>query len=180
MTAQFERLNISKEQVLAFGAEELKRLSNHQITKNIYEFSLDGKTYKSKFSFSKDKKLKIHEKRKEIRNDYNLSKAQLEKLKNGETIHKAGKLIQLDSDINELLSVDSKKIIIPKKIQGISISEQDKYNISKGKEVTLKSGDLSIKVKVNLNSTKGFDVIHNQGIENNKKIDRNRKSAYKK
>ncbi|MGB0870317.1 MAG: DUF3945 domain-containing protein [Flavobacteriales bacterium] len=148
MMEQFAKLNISREAVLAFDKEDLKRMSNRRISNNIYKFEIEGKKLEAKFSFNKDGKLMVHPKRKEISNTLKLSQKQLEQLKNGETVMKNGNLVKLDPTINELLHIEAKKIIVPKKIQGISISQEQKDQLLKGKEITLKGKhDIPIKVK---------------------------------
>lgn len=182
MVQQFEKINISKEQILSFGKEEFKRLSDKRMTANVYQFDIDGRKIEAKFSFNKEGKLLIHPKRREIKNDLGLAKTQLERLKKGEIVYSKGKLVQLDPSINNLLSIDPKKLRFPKNIDGFNISKENMENISKGKEVTLKktNSNSTLTIKVNLLSNKGFDVIHNKGLEQNKSIDKSSKKSMKR
>ncbi len=161
MMDQFAKLNISREAVLAFDKEDLKRMSNRRITNNIYQFEIQGKKQEAKFSFNKEGKLMIHPKRQEILNTLKLSQKQLDSLKNGETVMKNGNLIKLDPSINELLHIEAKKIIIPKKIKGISISQEQKEELLKGKEITLK-GEHEIPIKVKYDVAKADFSVKTQ------------------
>jgi hypothetical protein len=108
-------------------------------------------------------------KRTEIKNDLGLSEKDIKDLKKGEAVgHTNAKgerlLVQLDKDTNNLVSVRSKDISIPKKVAGQDITPIQKEQLKDGREikVTDKQGQ-TVFAKIDLNEQSGLSLKDENG-----------------
>lgn len=111
-------------------------------------------------------------KRKEIKNDFSLSKDEIKALKSDAIVAKTNSkgekvLFQRDKDTNEVVSVKVKDLSIPKKIGGIEMTPLQYEAFKNGHEVTLINEKLNkaAKVKLDLNSKNGISVKDANGID---------------
>lgn len=101
-------------------------------------------------------------KRKEIKNDFELSKSEIKALNSGSIVikdHNAEKvLFQKDKDTNEIMSIKMRDMKIPRKIGGVELTPLQYEALRNGKEITIVNEQLnkSVKVKLDLNEKNGF------------------------
>ena len=107
-------------------------------------------------------------KRNVVKNEFALSRKELEFLKSGEILPKRiGNemvLMQLDKETNEVVTAKTRNVFVPNKIDGIAISPIQKEQLIKGQEVKLlnEEKDKMINIKLDLNSPKKFSSISSQ------------------
>jgi hypothetical protein len=117
--------------------------------------------------------LKIHPVNQSAKNSFNLSKEELGYLSNGESnfVSKqikdaAGKLndylVTLDKTTNEFVAVKRDKITAPEKINGTTLTEQQKTDFKNGKDITAGSGSY----RLDPNSEIGIKENNNKPINN--------------
>ncbi len=172
---QFEKLGMSRKDVLGMAPEELKSLLSGRTT-GLQELRVKEQeseiAVKAKLSLQRlsdgSLNLVIHPVRNEIRNDDKLSQAQLESLKNGERVvasrtslngEKEPYLFQLDRETNEIYKVRQNSIIIPRHLMEVELTPQQRSDLQLGKIVRLedKSGRTH-EVAVDLMDKRGFSV----------------------
>lgn len=119
-------------------------------------------------------------KRKEIKNDFSLSKDEIRALKSDAIVAKTNPkgekvLFQRDKDTNEVVSVKVKDLNIPKKIGGIEMTPLQYEAFKNGHEITLVNEELNkaAKVRLDLNSKNGISVRDAYGIDMNLKNEPN-------
>lgn len=166
---QFERIGISSSRVAKFPKDEMTDL-------------LSGKTSKMKFLVFKDNSgteqkvnaklslyhlpdgsvgLKVHPYRSDIKNDLNLSKDALDKIKSGDTVSKVFNghhyLVQLDKSINELRKIQTDKITVPDRMGQTQLSAEQKKELTEGKKIHIKDATGNrYEIKLDLLNPKGF------------------------
>lgn len=188
----FEKLGISKHELLnKFDTKDLMELMKMNKT-NLVTLDLKDKALNFKVDAKLSLKqnpdntysLRVHPFRKEIENDYGISKKELEELKKGSIIEKdikePGKdkiqkvLFQLDKEINELIKVNKKDLELDKNVSKKLSSEQLR-SVASGKTLTLKSSKgKGVTVKMDLNKVKGY-TISTKDFLLNKKMDKGNK-----
>lgn len=108
-------------------------------------------------------------KRTEIKNDLGLSEKDIKALKQGEAVgHTNAKnervLVQLDKDTNNLVSVRSNDISIPKKIAGQEITPIQREQLKNGQEIQVKdSTGQTVFAKIDLNDKTGLSLKDENG-----------------
>lgn len=107
-------------------------------------------------------------KRNVVKNEFALSRKELDFLKSGELLPKRigneKVLIQLDKETNEVVTAKTKNVFVPNKIDGIAISPIQKDQLIEGKEVKLlnEEKNKAINIKLDLNSPNRFSSISSQ------------------
>ena len=111
-------------------------------------------------------------KRKEIKNDFSLSKDEIKALQSNAIVAKTNPkgekvLFQRDKDTNEIVSVKVKDLNIPKKIGGIEMTPLQYEAFKNGHEITLVNEELNkaAKVRLDLNSKNGISIKDANGID---------------
>lgn len=183
---QFARLGLNKRDILFMKKDDLQQLLSGKRTSLIEISSIDGKKLdekiKAKFSLQLDENgnvnLMIHPVRKEINNDIDLNKTQIEKLQKGQLITKKidgeNYLVQLDKDNNELIRTKVKDINIPSHIEHIELGNEQKDKLRKGEPVVLQDKGREFQISLDLNARLGFkyEQLQNQELENKMAFDR--------
>lgn len=193
--SQFEKIGIDKEGVLNLPKKDLTKLMNGHKTGIVpLNFDKDGIkiNIEAKLSLKRNSddtiSLNVHPFRKEIDNKYNLNTSQISELEKGKIVQqdmiaKNGEmkrhLVQLDKEINELVSVVQDKIKVPDRISNIKISNEQKEQIASGKLISIKSEKGDFKVQLDLNNAKGIRIDSPLGYERNGKLDRSTKNDLK-
>ncbi len=193
---QFEKIGLSKEDVLNLPKQDLKNLLSGYRTDIVpLKIDQDGLNIniEGKLSLKRNNddtvSLIVHPSRKEIDNQYNLNEEQLNRLKKGEILELdlqaknkeiTPHLVQLDQSINELISAVKDNIRIPEKIQGIQLSNEQKELIASGKSVSLSTDKGEVKVQLNLNDSSGIRIDSPLGYDRNNKLDQSTKEDLKR
>lgn len=172
---QFEKIGMSKREVLAMPSEDLKALLTGRTTNlKTIKFMDQEKEHVSQVKLSVQRypdgslNLIVHPIRKEIQNDDKLNEQQLDKLKQGETViapmtsmngEKELHLYQLDRETNEIVKTRLNSISVPKYLMDIELSSQDRSNLQQGKTIGLedKYGNTR-KVAIDLINPKGYSI----------------------
>jgi hypothetical protein len=166
---QFERIGISNSRIQKWPKDEMNNL-------------LSGRTSEMKFLVFKDTtgaerkvnaklslyqmpdgttRLKVHPYRAEIKNDLNLSKQELEKLKSGDTMIKTFNnsryLVQLDASINELRKIRTDRITVPERLGKTQLSDEQKKALTEGKIIRITDARGKAQdIKIDLLNSRGF------------------------
>lgn len=179
---QFERLGFNKRDILFMRKDDLQQLLSGKRTSLMEISSIDGKQLekkiKAKFSLQLDEKgnvnLMIHPVRKEINNDIELNKTQIEKLQKGLLITKKidgeNYLVQLDKENNELIRTKVKDINIPSHIEHIELGNEQREKLRKGEPVVLQDKGREFQISLDLNARMGFKYEQLQNQELEKKV----------
>lgn len=172
---QFEKIGIDKREVLAMPSEDLKALLNGRTT-NLQNIRLKDRDVERimqvKLSVQRyadgSLNLMIHPIRKEIKNDDQLSEAQLVNLKKGETIiapkismngEKELYLFQLDRETNEVVKTRLNSISVPRYLMDIELTPQNKSDLLQGKTIRLEDKyGKSHEVALDLIDPKGYAI----------------------
>jgi hypothetical protein len=172
---QFEKIGMSKREVLAMPSEDLKALLNGRTTKlqtiRIKDQDVE-KTMQVKLSVERfpdgSLNLMVHPIRKEIKNDDKLSESQLEKLKQGETLiapktsmngEKELYLYELDRETREIVKTRLNSISVPRYLMDIELSAKDRPNLLQGKTIDLEDRYGKVhKVAIDLIDPKGYSI----------------------
>ncbi|MDZ7604400.1 MAG: DUF4099 domain-containing protein [Cyclobacteriaceae bacterium] len=172
---QFEKLGMSRKDVLGMAPEELKSLLSGKTTglQDLRVIEQETKIrVKARLSLQRlsdgSLNLVIHPVRNKIKNDDNLSQAQLDSLKNGERViaartslngEKELYLFQLDRETNEIYKVRQNSITIPRHLMEVELSPQQRSDLLLGKTIRLedKAGNVH-EVAVDLIDRKGYSV----------------------
>lgn len=191
-------LALDEKQVLDKGKSFLEPLLNggrtemesHMIT-SVNDMQVNGRLS------IKDDKLHIHPLQPELKegnklkvNGYkemDLTKNEIAQLNSGDAIAKtavkdngSSEVLFLQKDIqnNEVLSLPQNKLRAPDSIGDKLLSVEQKEEVSKGKELTLRDPENKHStIKIDLTSSKGFSVYNQEGIKENKQIDFYRKDT---
>lgn len=160
MVQQLKKINISEKEFISWGKDDLKRLSQGFMTNELKTINVDNKSFKVKLSF-KDGNLMIHPKKKQMNNTLGFSQEHLNALKNGQPVFKNRSVYQLDRDINEILSIKSNRLMhkLPNEYNGIKLSQDQKRNISLGKEIDKQGTTRSIINHLDLNNPMLFNNL---------------------
>ncbi len=180
---KFEKLGISKDNLLLMPSQILKPLTEGRITPLIM-VKYEAKNKKlleipMKLQLVRDKDGKVnlmtYPIRKEIdRESVHLKDHELEKLKKGESVRKEvkedgvrkQKYIQLDPETKSLMLKDahtvkiSEKLREMEKIKDIELGTNQKQAAIEGKPVELSVGDQKVTVGVDLREPQGFKVVN--------------------
>ena len=159
-------LHISQSHLLVemIDKDDWERLLYGKKTKTIFSIYSSTKALKGKLSFYVDNneiKIKVHPLKTDVDNSLQLDNKDIETLKSGRAITKiiqnAKHIIQLDLDINELMSIPFKHVRLPSKISSTTLSYSDKILIKNG--YTVKKGNIAI--KLNLNNISNLEISNN-------------------
>ncbi len=166
---EFKRVGILKEDILTkIDKEDLQALLSGKRTKlfNIKGIDDKGQNFSASCKFSLQREnnetvsLQIHPKRTQIKNDIGLSKKDLDKLEQGDSVVKSVNgerfLIQLDKDTKELLRTKTKDIFIPAYLQDVKIDSQQREKLRQGKEISIDLGTEKVSAKIDLDSSNGL------------------------
>lgn len=125
--------------------------------------------------------LRVHPFRKEIENKYDLTKAELDELRKGAILEKELQLpgdkqskkhlIQLDKEINELMTSPAKNKKLEKKLDSLNLSDEQRKQIAAGKQINIKQGGTNFSVQLDLNRAGGLN-INNEDYLKNTKLDK--------
>lgn len=167
----FEKIGMSKKEVLSLPADDLKALLQGRTTRMLdLNFKMEGIDLREKAKISlytladNSVGIKIHPYRKELQNEYGFSASEMGMLKKGEVLaktkvslngEKEKYLFQLDQDINEIKSVRVKDIHIPKFIEGHELTRGQKEELRKGASVILAGEKI---IRVDLLHANGYTV----------------------
>lgn len=173
--SQFEKIGLSKREVLSLPPDELKALLSERTTSLQTIKIRDGEVEQSmrvKLSIQRlpdgSLKLMVHPIRNELKNEDKLSNAQLENLKKGETViapkasmngEKELYLFQLDQETNEIIKTRLNSISVPRYLMDKELTPQDKTDLLQGKAITLTDKEgLGHRVGIDLFDPKGYSV----------------------
>lgn len=193
---QFEKIGLTKEDVLNLPKKDLKNLLSGyktgivplKIDKEGLNIKIEGKL-SLKRNNDETISLIVHPSRKEIDNKYNLNQEQINQLKKGEIIEVnlqakdkeiRPHLVQLDKSINELVSAVKENIKLPEKVNGVQLSNEQKEEIASGKSISLKTDKGEVKVQLNLNDSSGLRIDSPLGYDRNNKLDQSTKNDLKR
>ena len=172
---QFEKIGMSKREVLTMPSEDLKalltgRTTNLQTIKfknQEAEQSMQVKLSVQRFPDG-SLNLMVHPIRKEIKNEDKLNESQLEKLKSEETIiapktslngEKELHLFQLDRETNEIVKTRLNSISVPRYLMDIELSPQNRSDLLQGKTIQLEDKfGKSHEVAIDLVDPKGYTI----------------------
>ena len=172
----FEKIGFSKKDVLNLPSEDMKNLLNGKTTRNVVPINIkmEGIDFKDRAKLSlytlpdESIGLKVHPYRKEIQNEFNLNKEELSKLKAGELISKVHPslngvkekyVFQLDPDINEIKKARIDDVKVPAKLDGLTLTNQERELLASGKRLTIKnSGEPEKVVGISLINEKGYEA----------------------
>ena len=172
---QFEQIGMSKREVLAMPSEDLKALLNGRTTnlQTIWIKDQDAEqNMQVKLSLQRlpdgSLNLMVHPIRKEIANDDQLSAAQLEALKRGETViapktsmngEKEAYLFQLDRETNEIVKTRLNSISVPRYLMDVELTPQQRADLLQGKTTRVEDKHGKIhEVTIDLIDPKGYAV----------------------
>lgn len=194
--SQFEKVGLKKDDVLKLDRNTIQALMSGvrtplmELRVNIDDLGPLRLNAKLSLKEASDGSLMlhIHPVRKDIQNDFNLSKKDIKRLEEGEVLvrpvvaqngNKESRFIQLDRDNMELLSTQVKNVIIPDRLaipldaqdRGLNIAlSNDRFvKLTPEDKESLRKGDLIYKpdpsgngnqlaISVDLNSVRGLDV----------------------
>lgn len=172
---QFEKIGMSKQEVLGMPPEDLKalltgRTTNLQAIKikdQDVEQSMNVKLSVQRFADG-SLNLMVHPIRNEIKNDDKLNNAQLETLKRGETLiapstsmngEKELHLFQLDSETNEIIKTRLNSISVPRYLMDIELTQQNRSDLLQVKTIKLEDKfGKSHQVTIDLIDPKGYSI----------------------
>lgn len=176
---KLEKIGINKEDVLSFPRPILEPLLSGKVTPLIMATITKPEGERVdiplKLQLLRGKENNIvnvlaYPVRKEILNDLNLSRLELEKLQTGEVVRKeikdngrrSIKFLQLDQETKSILQKDSISLRLAdrikeiEKIGNIELGLEQKKAIHDGKPVELQTGDTTVTVGVDLKQPTGF------------------------
>ncbi len=172
---QFEKIGMSKREVLGMPPEDLKALLTGRTT-NLQAIRIKDQdveqSMKVKLSVQRfadgSLNLMVHPIRKEIKNDDKLNDAQLETLKKGETLiapkismngEKELYLFQLDHETNEIVKTRLNSISVPRYLMDVELTPQNRSDLLQGKTIKLedKFGKTHI-VAIDLINPNGYSI----------------------
>lgn len=178
---KFQKIGIGKDSLLHMPREVLEPLLSGRITPLIEaRVKADGgKTVvlPMKLQLMRDEEGKVllntYQVRKHVTNEFNLSEAELQRLKEGQTLLKETqvdgqnrmKYIQLDQETNSLLHRDvatlkmEQRLGDMEKINDIQLGTSQKQAAKEGKPVELTIGEEKVSVGVDLREPQGFKVV---------------------
>lgn len=172
---QLAMFGLNEKMLFGLHPKELQRMMCGRLSPLMAELKVkDGKrvaTFPGKLRFVRGEdgkvNLMVYPVRKEMNNDYNLSKEQLEKLKDGKPLlvtveKKEGKenlILQCDRETNVVMAVKQKDLRIPNAIGDILLGEEQKERFKEGKPIELKKENTTITVGVDLDDPTGCRVV---------------------
>ena len=172
---QFEKIGMSKREVLAMPSEDLKALLTGRTTNlQTIKFKNQENEHVAQVKLSVERfqdgslNLMVHPIRKKIQNDDKLNQQQLEKLKQGETViapktsmngEKELHLFQLDKETKEIVKTRLNSISVPRYLMEIELSPKDRSNLLQGKTIDLEDRyGRGHKVAIDLINSKGYSI----------------------
>jgi hypothetical protein len=172
---QFEKIGMSKREVLAMPSEDLKALLTGRTTiLHTIKFKNQENEHVAQVKLSVQRyqdgslNLMVHPIRKEIENDDKLNQQQLEKLKQGDTViapktsmngEKELHLFQLDRETKEIVKTRLNSISVPKYLMDIELSPNDRSNLLQGKTIDLEDRyGKRHKLAIDLIDPKGYSI----------------------
>lgn len=179
---KLEKIGISKEDVLNFPRQLLEPLSSGGVTPLIMgtvtkdtgeKVDIPLKLQLLRGKDNSTVNVLAYPMRKEILNDRNFSRAEIESLKKGDVLkkevkendHRTQKFFQLDRETNSIIQKDaltlrlSDRIKEIEKIGSIELGLNQKKAIHEGKPVELQTGDTKVTVGVDLKQPIGFKSL---------------------
>lgn len=177
--SQFEKIGLSKREVLSLPPDDLKALLSGRTTSLQTIKIRDGEVEQSmkvKLSLQRlpdgSLNLMVHPIRNELKNEDKLSNALLENLKKGETViaPKASMngenelyLFQLDQETNEIIKTRLNSISVPRYLMDRELTAQDKTDLLQGKTIELadKNGTIH-KITIDLIDPLGYAIKHTE------------------
>ena len=172
---QFEKIGMSKREVLSLPPEDLKALLSGRTT-NLQSIKIKNQevmqSMKVKLSIQRfadgSLNLMVHPIRKEIKNDDKLNNVQLESLKKGETLiapktsmngEKELHLFQLDRETNEVVKTRLNSISVPRNLMDIELTPQNRSDLLQGKGIKLEDKlGKTHEVAIDLIDSKGYSI----------------------
>ena len=159
-------LNINQPHMLmeTICKEDWILLLNGKKTNTVFDISKESDGIKGKLSFYMEDdniKTRVHIRKQEILNTINLDDNELKRLKRGKiitkTINGVKHIVQVDTDINELMTIAFKDMSLPATINNISLANEDKMKLKNGR--TIKKGNLRIRINLNKINNLEFEEI---------------------
>ena len=172
---QFEKIGMTKREVLGMPPEDLKALLSGRTTNlqsikikdQDVEQSMNVKLSVQRFADG-SLNLMIHPIRNVIKNDDKLNNAQLENLKKGETLiapitsmnsEKELHLFQLDQETNEIVKTRLNSISVPRYLMDIELTPQNQSDLLQGKTIKLEDKlGKTHEVAIDLIDPKGYSI----------------------
>jgi len=172
---QFEKIGMTKRDVLAMSSDDLKalltgRTTNLQAIKikdQDVEQSMNVKLSVQRFADG-SLNLLVHPIRNELKNDDKLTNAQLETLKKGETLiapktsmngEKELYLFQLDRETNEIVKTRLNSITVPRYLMDMELTSQNRSDLLQGKTIKLEDKlGKTHQVAIDLIDPKGYSI----------------------
>lgn len=170
---QFEKIGMSKQDVLSLPPDDLKALLTGRTT-HLQSIKVNDKDVAQRMNVKLSMQrfadgslnLLVHPIRNEIRNDDKLTNTQLETLKKGETLiapktsmngEKELYLFQLDRETNEIIKTRLNSISVPMYLMDIELTPQDKSDLLQGKAIKMEDKfGKTHEVAVDLIDPKGY------------------------
>lgn len=186
----FEKLGMSKKDVLNLPADDLKSLLQGRTTKMLeLNIKAEGVDLKEKAKISlytladNSVGIKVHPFRKELSNEFNLTSKELDRLKTGEAFAKQqislnGErekyLFQLDRDINEIKKIRVQDISIPNSIQGAKLNQTQKQDLLEGKSIVIDTEKNTKSIRIDLTQPSGYSIQQTPAIEESSALTKER------
>lgn len=179
---QLNELGLDEKMIMAFHPKELNKLFKGRLSPLLANMTLknvkEGKdvSFPGKIRFVRNEQGKVNVEvypiNKELKNDFQLSKKDFERLKRGEPVmatvtKENGKetlILQCDKETNAVMSLKARELRIPNAIGDVILGEDQKEQFMKGLPIVLDKGDTQITVGVDLDDPTGCMVI-NGGME---------------
>lgn len=183
--AQFEKLGLTKKNVLEMRPEDLASLLSGNRT-SLLTFSVDlgtGQRFEADAKLSlyrnpdNSLSLQVHPVRAQVKNDIGATPEELERLKKGELLikdhtalngEKEPHYIQLDRETNEILRARVRDFAVPTAIKEVVLGPDQREQLRQGRTIELKAkdGQELIRARVDLSQPRGFTTgPESQGIK---------------
>jgi len=179
----FRKIGISRDQLINMPKTLIKPLMQGQMTQffelkvknaNGIEFSIPARLRMERDDFG-NPQLKVYPIHKEVRNDLELSKREIQQLKDGKTIMttvtKAGKetlyYAKLDRLSNGIIRAKVHDVAktVPRAINGIELGRDQRQRLREGNLIELTVGKQKVTAGIDLASPTGFKVIKGDANE---------------
>lgn len=173
---QLALVGVDEKMLFGLHPKELERMMRGRMSPLIADLKVkDGQrelaAFSGKLRFVREQdgkvNLMVYPARKQMRNDYGLSKEQLEKLKDGKPLlvdvatqkGKEKMILQCDKETNVVMAVKQKDLRIPQAIGDIVLGEEQKQRFVEGKPIELSKENTKITVGVDLDDPTGCRVV---------------------
>lgn len=173
---QLESVGLNEKMLFGLHPKELERMMRGRLSPLMADLKVkDDKnramSFSGKIRFVRTEggnvELMVYPARKELKNDFNLSPEDFNKLKDGKAVlvtleqdnGKEKVFLQCDKETNVVMSMKQGDVRVPQAIGDIVLGEEQRERYLEGKPIELKKDDTTVTVGVDLDDPTGCRVI---------------------